>query len=104
MQGQRWRVEGSKRRKLTEIVGPPKRIGRPPAAKIDVLVSFISAAYARAVGRPATQSWTDNDDTALESIIEDIFANLGIDADYSAKRAVRRYIEQLDALQLQSME
>ena len=54
-------------------------MGRPSDAKIDVLVSFISAAYARSVGRPATGSWSDDEESALERIIEDIFANLGID-------------------------
>ena len=98
LRGQRWKPEGSKRRKQTEIVGPPKRMGRPPDEKIDVLVSFLSAAYAHAVGAPATRSWSEDDESAVEKIVEDVFANLGIDADYSAKNAVQRHIERRDAL------
>ena len=99
LQGKRWKLEGSKRRKQTEIVGPPQRMGRPPDEKIDVLVSFLSAAYAHAVGTPATRSWSDSkDESAVERIVGDVFANLGIDADYSAKRAVRRHIERRDDL------
>ena len=104
VQGQRWRDEGSKRRKLTEIVGPQKRMGRPSDAKVDVLVSFISAAYAHSTGSPATRSWSYEDDTALERIIQDIFANLLIDDVYSARKALERHIKQRTALQLQSME
>jgi hypothetical protein len=93
LRSQRWKPEGSKRRKQTKIVGPPKRMGRPPDTKIDALVSFMSAAYAYAVGKPATRSWSEENESAVERIVEDVFANLGIDADYSARKAVRRHIE-----------
>ncbi len=93
LRGQRWKTEGDKRRKLTEIVGPSKQMGRPPHEKIDVLVSSISAAYAQAVGKSATRSWSEENESAVETIVEDVFANLGIDADYSARKAVQRHIE-----------
>ena len=100
--GQQWKHAGDKRRKLTKIVGPPKQMGRPPNTAIDVLVSFISAAYAHSVGEPARQPWSDEDeDTALEVILEDVFRNLLIDDVYSAKKALQRHIEQRNALQLQ---
>ena len=105
LRGQRWKPEGSKRRKQTEIVGPPKRVGRPPDEKIDVLVSFLSAAYAHAVGTPTTRSWWDSEDeSAVERIVGDVFANLGIDADYSAKKAVQRHVERRGALELKSLK
>ena len=101
LQGKRWKLEGSKRRKQTEIVGPPQRMGRPPDEKIEVLVSFLSAAYAHAVGTPATRSWSDSkDESAVERIVGDVFANLDIDADYNAKSAVRRHIERRDDLRV----
>ena len=103
LRGQRWKPEGDKRRKLIEIVGPPKRMGRPPDAKIDVLVSFLSAAYAYAVGKSATRSWSEENESAVERIVEDVFANLGIDADYSAKKAVQRHIERRDDLKYRSL-
>lgn len=98
LQGQRWKIEGSKRRKQTEIVGPPKRMGRPPDAKIDTLVSYISVAYAYAAGKSTTGSWSGEDESAVERIVGDVFANLLIDVHYSAKKAVRRHIEQRDGL------
>ena len=104
LQGKRWKLEGSKRRKQTEIVGPPQRMGRPPDEKIEVLVSFLSAAYAHAVGTPATRSWSEENESAVERIVGDVFANLGIDADYSAKKALRRHIERRGALEFKSLK
>ena len=104
LQGKRWKLEGSKRRKQTEIVGPPKQMGRPPDEKIDVLVSFMSAAYAHALGAPATRSWSREEESAVERIVGDVFANLGIDADYSAKKALQRHIERRGALELNSLK
>ena len=93
IRAQRWSPEGKKRRWHTEIVGPPRKMGRPLDAKIDVLVSFICFAYAQAVEKPAAGSWSEGKESAIEKIVEDVFANLGIDADYSAKKAVQRHIE-----------
>lgn len=105
LRSQRWKPEGSKRRKQTEIVGPPKRMGRPPHEKIDVLVSFLSAAYAHAVGTPATRSWWDSEyESAVERIVGDVFTNLGIEADYNVKKAVQRHVERRGALELKSLK
>ena len=80
-------------------------MGRPPDEKIEVLVSFLSAAYAHAVGTPAKRSWSDSkDESAVERIVGDVFANLGIDADYSAKKALQRHIERRGALELKSLK
>jgi hypothetical protein len=79
-------------------------MGRPPDEKIDVLVSFLSAAYAHAVGTPATRSWSEDDESAVERIVGDVFANLGIDADYSAKKAVQRHIKRRNALQFKLLK
>jgi hypothetical protein len=102
LRGQRWKAEGDKRRKKIDIVGPPRRMGRPPAEKIDVLVSFISSAYAAAVGKPVTRSWTDEAphswseeaESAVEKIVEDVFESLGINKKYSAKKAVQRHVKE----------
>ena len=104
LRGQRWKIEGDKRRKLTEIVGPPKRMGRPPDAKIDVLVSSISVAYGHAVGTPVTRSWSEENESAVEKIVEDVFSNLGIDDDHSAKKAVQRHIEQRNGLNTKQLK
>ena len=79
VRAQRWIPEGKKRRWQTEIVGPPRKMGRPPHAKIDVLVSFICFAYAQAVGKPTERSWSEADESQIETIVEDCLANLGID-------------------------
>ena len=98
VRAQRWIPEGKKRRWQTEIVGPPRKMGRPPDAKIDVLVSFICAAYAYAVGKPTARSWSEADESQIETIVEDCLANLGIDDRHSAKKAVQRHIENRNLL------
>jgi hypothetical protein len=104
VRGQRWKSEGDKRRKVTEIVGPPKRMGRPPDADIDALVSYISVAYADAVGKSTTGSWSGENESAVERIVGDVFANLGVDAAYSAIKAVQRHIEQRDELKYKPLK
>jgi len=93
LRGKRWKVEGNKRRKDIKIVGPPRRRGRPSDAEIDVLVSFVSAAYAHAAAKPVTRSWSEEDESWIERIVEDCFANLNIDEAYSAKKAVQRHVK-----------
>ena len=92
VRAQRWIPEGQKRRWQTEIVGPLRKMGRPPHAKIDVLVSFICFAYAQAVGKPTARSWAEADESQIEIIVGDCLANLGIDDRHSAKKAVQRHI------------
>jgi len=100
VRGQRWKSERDKRRKVTEIVGPPKRMGRPPDADIDVLVGLISGAYVYATGKPSTRYETETIESALESIVEDVFRNMCIDEAYNSKKAVRRHIERRDSFKL----
>jgi hypothetical protein len=92
IRAQRWLPEGGKRRWRTEIVGPAKKRGRPSDARIDVLVSFICAAYADAISKPASRSWSESDESDVEMIVEDCLANLGIDDRHSAKKAVQRHV------------
>jgi len=92
IRAQRWLPEGAKRRWQTEIVGPAKKMGRPSDARIDVLVSFICAAYADAISKPASRSWSESDESDVEMIVEDCLANLGIDDRHSAKKAVQRHV------------
>jgi hypothetical protein len=92
IRAQRWNPEGEKRRWQTDIVGPPKKMGRPSDARIEVLVSFICAAYAYAVGKPTSRSWSEKGESDIEVIVGDCFANLDIDDVYSAKKAVQRHI------------
>jgi hypothetical protein len=98
VRAQRWIPEGKKRRWQTEIVGPPRKMGRPPHAKIDVLASFICAAYAYAVGKPTARSWSEADESQIEIIVGDCLANLGIDDRHSAKKAMRRHVENRNLL------
>ncbi len=93
---QRWRPEGHKRRLQTEIVGPPKKMGRPPDTTIDVLVSFICFAYAEVVGKPTTRSWDGEEGNPIETIVEDCLANLLVDDRHNAKNTVRRQITERD--------
>jgi hypothetical protein len=79
-------------------------MGRPPDAKIDVLVGFISGAYAHATGKPATRWGLEIVKSAVEKIVADVFANMDIDTDYNAKRAVRRHIERRDGLQFKPLK
>ena len=95
---QRWIPEGQKRRWRTDIVGPAKKMGRPSDARIDVLVSFICAAYANAVGKPPFRSWSEADESDIEIIVGNCFANLHVDDVYSAKKAVQRHIENRNLL------
>jgi hypothetical protein len=92
IRAQRWNPEGKKRRRQTDIVGPPKKMGRPSDARIEVLVSFICAAYAYAVGKPTSRSWFEKGESDIEIIVGDCFANLDIDDVYSAQKAVQRHI------------
>lgn len=92
IRAQRWLPEGGKRRWRTEIVGPAKKRGRPSDARIDVLVSLISAAYADATSKPASRSWSESNESDVEMIVGDCLANLGIDDRHSAKKAVQRHV------------
>lgn len=92
IRARRWVPEGEKRRRRTNIVGPAKKMGRPSDARIDVLVSFICAAYADAVGKPASRSWSESDESDIEIIVGDCFANLDVDDIYSAQKAVQRHV------------
>ena len=95
---QRWSPEGKKRRWRTEIVGAPRKMGRPSDARIDVLVGFICAAYADAVGKPTSRSWSEAGESEIERIVGDCLANSGIDDRHSAKKAVQRHIKNRNLL------
>ena len=91
---QSWKPEAQgKRRRHIHIVGPQMRKGRPSHAKIDVLVSLISAAYAAATNKKPSRSWSEAVESDIEMIVEDCLANMGIDDVYSAKAGVRRHME-----------
>ena len=92
--GQSWQPEaGGKRRRHTHIVGPHISKGRPSHAKIDVLVSLISAAYAAATNKKPSRSWSEAVESDIEMIVEDCLANMGIDDVFSAKAGVRRHMK-----------
>jgi hypothetical protein len=109
LRSQRWKPEADKRRKKTDgdirrkktkIVGPPKQIGRPSHAKIDTLVGLISGAYVYATGKTPTGYESETKESPLERIVEDVFRNMAIDADYNSKKAVRRHIKRRASLKL----
>ena len=88
-----WKSEGPKRRRVTNVVGslPFKR---PKRQRVDMLISFIAAAYVGATAKVLTRSWSDDEDeSSIEIILGDIFANLQIDDIHSVKRAIRRHME-----------
>jgi hypothetical protein len=73
-------------------------MGRPADKKIDVLVSLINNAYAYATGGYANRSRGDVPESPVEKIVGDVFAIVGIEADYSAIKAVQHHIKRRDAL------
>ena len=72
------------------LIGPSIN-GRPNNARIDVLVSFLAAAYVSATGMDFRRKW-DSEELPFHSILDAVFKLLCLDA--SADEAIGRLIEQ----------
>lgn len=66
------------------------KIGRPRSERIDILVSFIAAAYVLATGNTIRRKWDIDETLPMHDILIVIFENLGINA--SVDEAIRRLL------------
>ena len=73
------------------LIGPSKN-GRPAKARIDVLVSFVAAAYVSASGNEFRREWDSDGELPFHQILDTIFELMCLDA--SADQAIRRLIEE----------
>ena len=72
------------------LIGPSIN-GRPNNARIDVLVSFVAAAYVSATGMDFRRKWDSDEELPFHSILDAVFELLCLDA--SADEAIGRLIE-----------
>ena len=84
-----------KGRKLSDrvknhLIGPSKN-GRPAKTRLDILVSFVAAAYVAATGMGFRRKW-DSEELPFHSILDAVFELLFLDA--SVDEAIGRLIEQ----------
>ena len=85
-----------KGRKLSDrvknhLIGPSKN-GRPAKTRLDILVSFVAAAYVAATGMEFRREWDSDEKLPFHSIQDAIFELMCLDA--SADQAIRRLIEE----------
>jgi len=70
------------------LIGP-SIIGRPKKARIDVLVSFIAAAYVSASDKGFRREWDTDGDLPFHHVLEVVFKTLRLDA--NVDEAIRRH-------------
>ena len=70
------------------LIGP-SIIGRPKKARIDVLVSFIAAAYVSASDKGFRREWDADGDLPFHHVLEVVFKTLRLDA--NVDEAIRRH-------------
>ena len=85
-----------KGRKLSDrvknhLIGPSKN-GRPAKTRLDIMVSFVAAAYVAATGMEFRREWDSDEKLPFHSILDAIFELMCLDA--SADQAIRRLIEE----------
>ena len=73
------------------LIGPSKN-GRPAKARIDVLISFVAAAYVSASGKEFRREWDSDGELPFHEILDTIFELMCLDA--STDEAIGRLIEQ----------
>ena len=73
------------------LIGPSKN-GRPAKTRLDILVSFVAAAYVAATGMEFRREWDSDEKLPFHSILDAIFELMCLDA--SADQAIRRLIEE----------
>jgi hypothetical protein len=83
-----------KSRKLSDrvknhLIGPSIN-GRPLNARIDVLVSFVAAAYVSATDKGFRREWDADGDLPFHQVLETVFKTLSLDA--SVDEAIRRLL------------
>ena len=78
-------------REINNLIGPSIK-GRPKKARIDVLVSFVAAAYVAATGMEFRREWDSDDDLPFHQVLDAIFKLLRLSA--STDEAIGRLLEQ----------
>ena len=71
------------------LIGPATT-GRPNKARIDVLVSFVAAAYVSATDKGFRREWDADGDLPFHQVLETVFKTLSLDA--SVDEAIRRQL------------
>ena len=79
-------------REINSLIGPSIK-GRPKKARIDVLVSFVAAAYVSATGKSFRREW-DVDDQPFHKILGAIFIVLCLDDPASKNLADRTSVDE----------
>ena len=69
------------------LIGPSIK-GRPTKARIDVLVSFVAAAYVSATGQEFRRAWDADEELPFHEILEALFDTLCLDG--SVDESIRR--------------
>jgi len=87
-----WRPEGDKNRRMTRVVATPP-FKRPKNARLELLVSLVSAAYAGATGNSVSRSWTLEEPKEIEILLDDVFDAIGISDNHSYLEALRRQVK-----------
>jgi len=72
------------------LIGPSKN-GRPAKARIDILVSFVAAAYVAATGMEFRREWDSDEALPFHSILSTLFRKLSVEA--STDEAIKRFLE-----------
>ena len=85
-----------KGRKLSDrvknhLIGPSKN-GRPAKTRLDILVSFVAAAYVAATGMEFRREWDSDNDLPFHQVLGAIFELLCLSA--STDEAIGRLLEQ----------
>jgi hypothetical protein len=65
-------------------------MGPDPNARIDVLVSFVAAAYVSATDKGFRREWDADGDLPFHQVLETVFKTLSLDA--SVDEAIRRLL------------
>jgi len=76
-----------------QLIGPSIK-GRPKKARIDVLVSFVAAAYVSATGEAFRREWTADDSLPFHKILGAIFIVLCLDDPASKDLADRTSVDE----------
>ena len=71
------------------LIGPSIK-GRPTKARIDILVSFVAAAYVSATGQEFRRAWDADEELPFHEILEALFEALCLDG--SVDEAIRRQL------------
>jgi hypothetical protein len=87
-----WRPEKDKRRRITKVAAT-RPFKRPRNERLEVLVSFVSAAYAGATGNLVRRAWSLEERQGIEILLDDVFDAIGISDTRSYLESLRRQVK-----------